>query len=48
MQISGSWTEPPNRSAYGYCKYTHFKNCILLISWLYVSGRKETKQELVA
>ena len=38
------------RNAYGYRKDTHFKNRILLISRLYVSGRKEkeTKQQLVA
>lgn len=38
------------RNAYGYKNYDHFKNRILLISRLYVSGRKqkETKQPLVA
>ena len=38
------------RNAYGYRNYTHFKNRILLISRLYVSGRKEkeTKQQLIA
>ena len=38
------------RNAYGYKNYYHFKNRILLISRLYVSGskRKETKQFLAA
>ncbi|MGX7109700.1 ISL3 family transposase, partial [Facklamia miroungae] len=38
------------RNAYGYKNYSHFKNRILLISRLYVSGRKEkeTKQLFVA
>ncbi|MGF3183582.1 transposase [Facklamia sp. P12934] len=38
------------RHAYGYKNDSHFKNRILLISRLYVSGRKEkeTKQPLIA
>ena len=38
------------RNAYGYRNYHHFKNRILLISRLYVSGgkEKETKQRLAA